>query len=490
MIQESNDNNLRNAEDSRKGVPQDSAAGREKGEKEQHSAHVAEKEAASVNDGHVVALRHLLGVETNQELGEIRPIEGVRTTLNLGKVATNPVQYPSVVVTALAELFSEYNRQFQPLVEANREFTTDYRYARDANGLFANSFVQIDMLGLPPQFLKSAAQMDPAVVKEVLRHTIFEIENSLAMYQLLERALSVTSTQSLFGMQFRRALDDLRTQHGRPIMLLAVTDEKYEVMRASEFGKKPGEPLSNAEVRELSGFDGLLSPTDFKQHLVANNGSCEYLLYVRSSDPPSKLRDPRAQVGSELLENAELRKIIKEHSLTFNIDAPHQVSGARINDTKGYLRPMGMAFDISQPQDLLVAPGVLSPAFAHHLTHKGIDPEGVVRGEISLRAKPLRGTYGCYGHLRGPLKSKFVKDLAEQMKARGDYVVQPEMETPRVVNASDGQTYTYIDRNFLSYTGGEFRFLGGMRTLMLLDSTEARKGRIHGSAESVYQLVY
>jgi hypothetical protein len=83
-----------------------------------------------------------------------------------------------------------------------------------------------------------------------------------------------------------------------------------------------------------------------------------------------------------------------------------------------------------------------------------------------------------------------MKQLGDEMKVRGEYVVQPEMETPRVVNTSDGQTYTFIDRNFLSYTDGEFRFLGGMRTLMLLDSSEARKGRIHGSRESVYQLVY
>jgi hypothetical protein len=276
----------------------------------------------SVRASYEVALRHLLGGETNQDLGEIRPIQGVRTTLELGKVASHAVQYPGVVVEALAELFSEYNRQFQPLVQANREFATDYRYAKDSDGQFVNAFVQIDMLGLPPQFLKRAAGLDRGVVKEVLRHSIFEIENSLAMYQLLEKALSATSGPSLFSMRFRRGLDDLRRQHRRPIMLLAVTAEKFEAMRASEFGKAPGESLSHDEVREMSGFDGLLGPDQFKQHLAANGGRCEYLLYVRSSDPPSKLRYPRAQVGSELLEDSQLRRIIKENSLTFNIDAP------------------------------------------------------------------------------------------------------------------------------------------------------------------------
>ncbi len=490
MIHESTNNNPQSNDDSLKEVsPSEKPESQERGQSKNESLSRSE-DTLAIDESQVVALRHLLGGKTEQELGEIRPIEGVRTTLALGKVATYAVQYPPVVVAALAELFAEYNREFQPLVAANREFASDYRYAKGSDGLFANAFVQIDMLGLPTQFLKTAAQMDKAVVKEVLRHTIFEIENSLAMYQLLERALSTSAGLSIFGMQFRRALDDLREQHGRPIMLLAVTDEKFQAMRASEFGKSPGEPLSNEEVRKLSGFDGLLGPEDFKRHIAASGGQCEYLLYVRSSDPPSKLRDPRATVGSELLENSELRRIIKEHSLTFNIDAPHQVHEARINDTKGYLRPMEMAFDISHPRDLFASSGALNPAFSDHLVRKGVDVDKVAQGEISLRAKPLRGTYGCYGHVRGPLKSKFIKQLGEEMAARGDYVVQPEMETPQIVNTSDGQTYTFIDRNFLSYTNGEFRFLGGMRTLMLLDSTEARRGRIHGSKESVYQLVY
>lgn len=437
----------------------------------------------------VIALRHLLGGDAHQDLGDVRPITGVRTSLDLGKVASNPIEYPPVVVQALSELFSEYNQQFQQLIHANREFSTDYRYAKDASGNFANSFVQIDMLGLPADFLTRAAQMEPGAVREVLRHSIFEIENSLAMYQLLERALS-TSEQSIFSKQFRLGLDDLRTQHGRPIVLLAVTEEKYQAMRASEFGKVAGEPLSKNEVREMSGFDGLFGPEEFKRHLAKNNGRCECLLYVRASDPPSKLRDPNAVVGSELLEDPRMRQIIKEYAITFNIDAPHQHGSARINDTKGYLHPMKMAFDISRPEELMSTSGELSPAFATHLAEKGIDPGQVLSGEVQLRAKPLRGTYGCYGHIRGPLQHKFMKKLREEMQGRGDYVVQPEMETPRVTNASDGQTYTYIDRNFMSYTAGEFRFLGGMRTLMLLDSSEARKGRIHGSKESVYQLVY
>lgn len=437
-----------------------------------------------------LALQQLLSDDSEQHLGVIRAISGVQTTLPMGRVAQHTIRYPKVVVDALADIFNEYNTHFQPLVQANREFTTDYACTRDASDRFVNSFVQIDMLGLSPQFLTAASQLDRNVVREVLRGSIFEIENSLAMYQLLERVFSNDAGQTVFKMGFRRALDDLRQQHGRPIALLAVTDEKLTAMRESEFGKRDGEHLLAAEVRELSGFDALLGPDDFKHHVAQNNGHCKYLLYVRASDPPVKLKDPKAHVGNPLLDDAELRRIIKANSLTFNIDGSAQVGEARINDTKAYLQSMGMGFNISNLGDLVTPSGKLAQGFSDYLLGRGIDPLDVEQRRVSLRAKPLRGTYGCYGHIRGVLNSGFKRELRLETAARGDYVVQPEMKTPTMLNTSDGNQYTYIDRNFFSCTGGEIRFLGGMRTHMLVDSREASSGRIHGSNQSVYQQVY
>jgi hypothetical protein len=307
------------------------------------------------------------------------------------------------------------------------------------------------------------------------------------MYQLLQRAFAHSEDPTVCAIRFRRALEDLRQQNRRAVVLLAVTDEKFESIRGCEFGVQPGESLSADEVRELSGFDDLYGPEDLKRHLAENNGECKHLLYVRSSDPQSKLRDPGRNGMQSLLDDPELRTIIRANSITLNIDGPEQVGAARINDTKAYLQPMRMGIVVGSPEDLVAASGALNIDFERHLLDRGIEPELVVSGKAKLRAKPLRGTYGCYGHSSGPLNAKFRAQLRKDIQARGEYVIQPELPTPTLRNISDGQTYTYIDRVVLSCTAGKVQFVGGMRTLMLSDALEAKKGRIHGSHESVFQ---
>src|SRR3989344_8941089 len=55
-------------------------------------------------------------------------------------------EYPEVVVKALGNLYQEYNHAFQPLVEANREWDTDYQYCFGPDGKPVNYFVQVDMV--------------------------------------------------------------------------------------------------------------------------------------------------------------------------------------------------------------------------------------------------------------------------------------------------------------------------------------------------------
>lgn len=167
-------------------------------------------------------------------------------------------RYTQPVVGALGSLYAEYNDEFAPLVEANREWPTDYQYCQRPDGGAVNYFVQIDMVGLPPDFLRDAASADPQEVARMLRHGVFEIENSVAMYQLLERIYANDAGESSFKARFRSSLDALRQRFNMPIALLAVTDQKHAAMRESEFGKVDGEPLTSDEVRELSGFDAFL----------------------------------------------------------------------------------------------------------------------------------------------------------------------------------------------------------------------------------------
>src|SRR3989344_5185621 len=413
--------------------------------------------------------------------------------------------YPEIVVHALGELYAEYNRAFTSLVEANREWSTDYKHGVASDGSPVNFAVQIDMVGLPQTFLDMAVDLPVAVVREVLRGRIFEIENSLAMYQFLECIFANDSEESFFKSRFQASLRCLRHRFGKKIALLAVTDEKHVAMRESEFGKKDKELLSDAEVFELSGFDKFFGPVEFREYTTSNRGECDYLLYIRSSDPIAKIKDPGFQVEHPLLGDPEMRKIIKAHALTFSVDAPEMLSAERINDTKEYMLNMGMVFPINSEADLF------SPEFAVHLVaekpykaftgtsrlshqfatylveQEGVDPWAVESGTAALRCKPVKGTYGCYGHVSGVLTDgKFRGKLRRYLRQRSGYIVQPEMRIPHITNTTDGAEYMYIDRNFFTIADERPKFLGGFRSLMPAQSTEAKEGRIHGNNDTVW----
>ena len=401
-------------------------------------------------------------------------------------------RYPDVVKAALGNLYREYNSAFTPLVEGtdtaegNREWDTDYMYCLMPDATVNNRWVQIDMVGLPDTFLQKADELGEETVRAALRPQIFEIENSLAHYQLLERLFTNNGEGSRFNQFFRQSLDELRAQHGKPIALLAVTEQKYQAMRHEEFGRTPDQPLTDDEVRELTGFDKFFGEDEFRQYLDANSDNCEYLIYARTSDPVSKLKKPDLQIEIPLLQDDRYRRIIKAHSITMNIDNPNVPGFAgKINDTKGYLPAMGMAFPVSGMDELHTG------EFAAYLVAQGVDPATIRSGEAVLRAKPTHASYGGYGHHHSNIgNKKFRDDLKLGLKKRGPHVVQPELQMPVIVDAATGQAYAYIDRNFFSFTNGHPVFMGGFRSLMPMDSTEVGRGRIHGNGDTNWAEVY
>lgn len=412
------------------------------------------------------------------------------------------IQYPKVIVQALGKLYAEYNEAFGPLVEANREWGTDYQYCFAPSGAPINGWVQIDMVGLPDAFLREAPNFSETQVREALRGRIFEIENSLAMYQLLQRIFSYGCQDTYFNRQFRASLDNLRKRYGKPIALLAVTEQKYQAMRESEFGKREGEPLTDEEVQRLSGFDRFFSPDEFKEYLEQTRGRCDYLLYARTSDPVAKLKNPDLRVQVPLLEDDYTRRIIRKYAVTFNVDNPGWPKGdrKRINDTKAWMSALGMAYDIYAYEDVenevmirdergkLKRVKRASEGLINYLISQGIDLQEKDPREITLRAKPMQASYGCYGHTRGSLTDdKFRQELRKGLRERGPYVLQPEMPVPVITNETDGQTYTYIDRNFMYTDGqGNYYYMGGFRSLMPINSIEASRGRNHGSIFTVW----
>lgn len=409
------------------------------------------------------------------------------------------IQYPNSVKEALLQLYKEYNGCFTKLVEKNREWKTDYKFCHESDAV-CNRWVQIDMVGLPQEFLDIAGLFDASQTKEMLRYWIFEIENSLAMYQLLQKI----SPNNSFGHIFRSSLDELRHKSGKKIALLAVTQEKYWALMTDEFGCEHGEVVDESKILDISGFDLVFNPESFRQHVERNGGQCDYLLYVRSSDPVSRLKNPKVDVEHPLLADPVMREIIRANSLTLNIDNPETKDPDRlINDTKSYLSPMGMALEIESIEDLLsleilsyMKSGksydnfdgqVLNARLAKYLESCEIDLSKIITGDLCLRAKPLQGTYGCYGHHVVNLSSrKSRNDLRNDLNRRGRYVLQPEMPTPVIVNSKTGKAYGYIDRNFIAMLNGKPTFMGGFRSLLPSDSHEVKMGRFHGNHQTVW----
>lgn len=413
----------------------------------------------------------------------------IKTTLNPFRTLPEyKIHYPEVIKRALKDLYAKYNLAFTSLAETNREWDTDYQYCMmGPNGTAVNSFVQIDMVGLPTGFLTVAANLSEKEVFDILRKRIFEIENSLAMYQLLEKLFSNGHHQTFFKRHFRESLKRLRAIHNRPIALLAVTEQKYNAIKKVEFGKQADELLTDEEVKKLSGFDRFFGPKEFKRYLTQNKKKCRYLLYARTSYPVDKLKNPVIQIENPLLENKDIRKIIKANSITFNIDNPAWETGSskRISDTKAYLPLMGIGYKINSYENLDTL------EFTNYLLSYGIHPLKIISREVKLRAKPLQGTYGCYGHIRGlPNNRDFKRALKGGLQKRGPYIIQPEMETPVLSDKSDKNTYTYIDRLFFSFNNGQPLFLGGLRILMPLSSREAQNGRIHANNLTVFAEIF
>jgi hypothetical protein len=430
-------------------------------------------------------------------LGNVVVRDDIRSTMSPFRTLPDyRITYPNVVKQALFGLYTEYNQQFVLLMEQNSEWDTDYQHCR-VDGQPINRWVQIDMVGLPDSFLSMAEQFSADQVREQLRHWIFEIENSLAMYQLLERVLP----ELPFQRTFRASLEELRQQYGKQIALLAVTEEKHRALCADEFGVTTGVP-TNEVVNELSGFDRLFSPSEFRDHVHDNGGTSNYLLFVRSSDPLAKLKKPGMQVDHPLLGDPEMRRVIRANALTFNIDNPAEnTPERRINDTKAYMEPIGLAHEVLT-EDQVLSQGLqehiragkryadypgqyLAPDLAEYLARCGVDVDAVAKGRERLRVKPLRGTYGCYGHLTVNLANQRDRtEFRQVLKRRGAYVVQPELPTPFVVDPQSGVTYGYIDRNFVTILGGEPVWMGGFRSMLPLVSIEAQKGRYHGNSDT------
>ena len=141
-----------------------------------------------------------------EELGNVETMADIQSAVkSVLRFPKYVVAYPKIVIEALSQLYMEYNKAFSILVETNREWATDYQYCMGQEWPI-NHFVQIDMAGLPQPLLHTITSMSVEEVRELLRRYIFEIENSLAMYQILMRTFSFNGEPTALDTLLRRSL--------------------------------------------------------------------------------------------------------------------------------------------------------------------------------------------------------------------------------------------------------------------------------------------
>ena len=406
----------------------------------------------------------------------------------------NPIEYPYAVKQALVEIVGEYNSEFANIIEKAKTAEEDYQFCDGQN--FPTSIgVQIDMVALSPEILKFCENLEMSIgeVKLFLKKHIFEIENNLAGYTFLG------AMNPKFRQSSTSAIDRYRESTAKKVYILATTQNKFESIAAGEFGKSSPDSVYDQKVLRESGFDGIMGPQEFIDMIKSDEELP--LFYVRSSLDTSQLKNPNQARSSSLLDNPDYVKIIRQNSITPNVD--YADSTYKTNDTKEYMTAMNLGYKVETVEDifdtaflhLLSNPKLrasmtvdfFNPKFVNFCTMADIDINSLLSGSIKLRAKPNVESYGCYGHIREPFGQKFVNQITKELKIRGSYMVQPEMEIMQQTNTFDGESYKCIDRNFLMVDSqGEVQFVCGYRSHLNINTTEAKKNNIHGNNSTIY----
>ena len=432
------------------------------------------------NNRALEALRTELANPTIADLGE----QVIKHIPSYGECKTfeHTSQYPEIVKEAIAMIVKEYNQVMGKLITGAKENETDYKYCLNPETGDATPLgLQVDMIPLPPQFLASCANGDFTLeeIRQAIKYSIFEIENSLGRTNLLE------GVSPNFRQNMRQSLQALRDKHGKEIILLTPTQAKYNGILATELGHTSKEPITPEQVREILGFDGIVGPDNFDPEKLKN-----VLLYVRASLPIADLRKPGSVVEESLFANDDIREYVRARTITPNVDNPNGAEDAKLNDTKAYMtmENMGMGVKCNSYDDLY-KDGAFTDQFLQYLANCEVNPEDVLAGNVEIRVKPLKDSYGCYGQLKGCITdSKFRKKLNKAINERGTYLAQVEMTTMTVQDSNTEVSYIGADRNFVFRKGDEKTTFTGFRNLIPLDSAEGKKGNAHGGSEMVLAL--
>lgn len=337
----------------------------------------------------------------------------------------NAILYPPQILEVLKELFQEYTQVFSRLVQNK---TKEGNYCLS----WQNCFIQIDMAGLPSDFLDMVKQgiFSHQELKEILRKSIFEMENSLAAYSLLRSLWD--SQENQFWSVMNETLWNIRDEFRSAVVLATLTDEKHAGVLHFDAGI-PKDFWWNIqlEIQKNTWFDDVFSPQDL---VTAYKENSQVILYTRASLDRIWLANPNASTRSWMLDDIEFRKFLRAKSLTYNIDTPDDAEN-RLNDTKEYMPDIGMGYIISDIWDIISQDyqaylsrnkahevfdkEIFTDAMKNFLSQQWLSSEEIESGQGELQCKPLLDTYGGYGQVAwsirdGNMRSKLTKEMKKR----------------------------------------------------------------------------
>lgn len=428
------------------------------------------------------------------------------------------IYYPDSLIKGYKIACEQYDQQFMKLVDRHKIWETDYQYAP-----FTLAF-QVDGPAYPDDFLERIQYMSPTVIAEFITKRVFEFEANIAAYGLNGRLWPDGTT----NQTWQAILENIRHRTGKKVAVLAGSEQKLNEMMVYEMGVEKGQCVSPETVRSLTGFDAFLGPNDLMELYEKYQGDYSpYVFFGRTSKPKSWLKDPTSYVDEGFLTFPEILRYVRAHAITHNFDDPKLPSNdpAVIMDSKEALTMVGAAYLVTQPSDIyseeflkylgdngidmseiamgvltqskksklgglflnFPSPYLLSESLHSHLQTRGIDPTLVANGEKKLRAKPLKQHYGIYGHEVGPInRAKFLNQLIEQMRIRGDYVIQPEFSNLQIIDeVNTSESYIAIDRVFFVRGADGLLFpMESCRSLMPAQSYEGKKNNVHEGSQT------
>lgn len=387
------------------------------------------------------------------------------------------------LVDAYIDLLREHNDVMQKTIQRNIENGTDYQYI-NFDGRIINPFAQIDTRGLPQDFLDSIESVSPQVLKEMLRlGGVFEVEVSIAWSKM------IGELNRQFKAGFNATLDFFRRKYNKEIAILGVEEDKYIGICKSEYGAE-NPPDNGIFITGDDGFDAVVGPKGLRELIRKYGDDLPYLFYVRPSLSPATLKEEGTRPYG-ILNDKDMRRIIRAHAITPNVDNPDSDWSMRLNDSKAPQGPMGLALVVAQEN--LGKKNEFEKRLRNFLLYRGFSEEDINTEKIVLRVKPGIDSYGGYGQSERKNHKLIYEVIDAELKKNNPLVLQPDMPTPQLHNLSNGEEYKYIHRIFVSDPAIGGLFLGGMQNLMPTTSRELKgKGRlerIHGNASAVWRPV-